>query len=70
MHFERTTDGGADVDRRASHRLPADGSAIDAIQPSILVHPGGRLQAVGRTRSQRVFETWSTDRGRTWTPIR
>jgi predicted neuraminidase len=29
----------------------------------------GRLQAVGRTRAQRIFETWSTDGGRTWTPI-
>ncbi len=47
----------------------ADGSAIDAIQPSILVHPGGRLQALGRTRSQQVFETWSDDGGRSWTPI-
>jgi predicted neuraminidase len=27
------------------------------------------LQAVGRTRSQRVFETWSSDGGHTWTPI-
>lgn len=48
---------------------PADGTEIHAIQPSILVHPGGRLQALGRTRSQRIFETWSTDEGRTWTPI-
>jgi len=27
------------------------------------------LQAVGRTRWQRVFETWPTDSGRTWAPI-
>jgi predicted neuraminidase len=32
------------------------------------VHGGGRLQALGRTRSQRVFETWSADGGRSWTP--
>jgi predicted neuraminidase len=35
----------------------------------VLVHPGGRLQAVGRTRSQRVFETWSDDGGKAWTPV-
>ena len=29
----------------------ADGAPIEAIQPSILLHAGGRLQAVGRTRS-------------------
>jgi predicted neuraminidase len=44
-------------------------SSIDAIQPSILTHPDGRLQAVGRTRSGRVFETWSKDGGTSWTPV-
>jgi predicted neuraminidase len=34
------------------------------------VHPKGRLQAIGRTRGTgRVFETWSEDEGRTWTPL-
>jgi len=68
VHFERTTDGGLTW---TSVLPPAatDVSAIDAIQPSILVHPGGVLQAVGRTRQQRVFETWSRDAGRTWTPL-
>jgi predicted neuraminidase len=68
VHFERTTDGGLNW-TTASPPAPVDRSEIDAIQPSILVHPGGRLQALGRTRSQRVFETWSDDGGRTWTPI-
>ena len=68
VHFERSEDAGQTwtaVDASAS----AGGSRIDAIQPSILVHPGGKLQAIGRTRSGRVFETWSGDKGRTWTPM-
>ena len=68
MHFERTTDAGLTW-TAAIPSAPEDGRAIDAIQPSILVHPGGRLQALGRTRSQRVFETWSHDGGRTWAPL-
>jgi predicted neuraminidase len=66
IHFERSTDGGRSwtVVRVPE---PAGGPGIDAIQPSILLHAAGRLQAVGRTRSQRVFETWSDDGGRTWT---
>jgi predicted neuraminidase/ABC-type molybdate transport system substrate-binding protein len=68
VHFERSGDGG-----RTWSVAPAGGSVdghdIDAIQPSILVHPGGRLEAVGRTRAGRVFETWSADGGKTWTPM-
>jgi len=68
IHFERSTDGGRTwtiVHPPAS----SAGDPIEAIQPSILVHPGGRLQAIGRTRSQRIFETWSNDGGRTWSPL-
>jgi len=68
VHFEQTKDGGLTW-TTAVPPASAEGSAIDAIQPGILVHPGGRLQAIGRTRSERVFETWSDDRGRSWTPI-
>ena len=68
VHFERSRDDGATwvVSRPPEN---TDGAAIDAIQPSILIHAGGRLQAVGRTRSGRVFETWSADGGETWTPL-
>jgi predicted neuraminidase len=68
VHFERSTDNGETwtIVRPA----PADpGPEIGAIQPSILIHRDGRLQAVGRSRSQRVFETWSSDKGRTWSPV-
>jgi alpha-L-rhamnosidase len=43
-----------------------DGREIGAIQPSILLHPGGKLQAVGRTRQGKIFQIWSDDDGRTW----
>jgi predicted neuraminidase len=68
VHFERSRDGGATW---SVSRPPASagGTPIDAIQPSILTHADGRLQAVGRTRAGRVFETWSADRGDTWTPM-
>ncbi len=68
VHFEHSRDDGAtwSVSRPAAS---AGGTPIDAIQPSILTHAGGRLQAVGRTRSGRLFETWSADSGQTWTPV-
>jgi predicted neuraminidase len=63
IHFERTPDLGAswrDIVR------PADAGGIGAIQPSILRHRDGRLQAVGRTQQGRVFTVESTDGGRSW----
>jgi predicted neuraminidase len=64
IHFERSTDNGRTW---TIVQVPdPSGATIDAIQPSILTHVNGALQAVGRTRSQRVFETWSTDGGKTW----
>lgn len=68
VHFERTVDAGLTW-TMAYPAVSADGRQINAIQPSILIHPDGRLQAVGRTRSGRVFETWSRDGGNTWTSI-
>lgn len=68
VHFERTVDAGLTWSA-SSPSVSADGSGVNAIQPSILIHPAGRLQAVGRTRSGRVFQTWSDDEGRTWSPI-
>lgn len=49
--------------------LMNDGGEIGAIQPSLLLHGGDRLQALGRTRQGRVFETWSEDGGVTWGPM-
>jgi predicted neuraminidase len=63
VHFERTSDLG-----KTWQATPPvnDGKEIGAIQPSILFHPGGRLQALGRTRQGRLFEVWSEDSGKTW----
>jgi predicted neuraminidase len=68
VHFERSTDGGATW-QIVRPPPSADGDPIEAIQPSVLVHADGRLQAIGRTRSGRLFETWSADRGQTWTAL-
>jgi predicted neuraminidase len=66
VHFEWTTDAG-----RTWTRVPAihDGVAISAIQPSLLTHANGTLQAVGRTRQKRIFTTTSMDQGRTWSEV-
>lgn len=66
VHMERSTDNG----RTWTVTSPLnDGKQIAAIQPSLLFHRDGRLQAIGRTRSGKLFETWSSDSGHTWTPL-
>ena len=63
VHFEMTSDLGSTWSRTQPIN---DGVAISAIQPSILSHPGGRLQALGRSRQGRIWEAWSSDEGNTW----
>jgi predicted neuraminidase len=68
VHFERSRDAGTTWQVTRPRAGEGD-KPIEAIQPSILIHAGGRLQALGRTRAGRVFETWSTDGGQTWTAL-
>jgi predicted neuraminidase len=66
VHFERSSDRGITWTATPPQN---DGKTLAAIQPSILVHKDGKLQAVGRTRSGKIFETSSADAGRTWTAL-
>lgn len=63
VHFERTSDLGKTW--RATAPVN-DGKKIGAIQPSILFHKDGRLQAIGRTEQKRIFSIDSSDGGNTW----
>ena len=66
VHFERTSDWGQTWQTTGPLN---DGREIGAIQPSILFHKQGELQAVGRSRQGRIFETWSKDDGKTWSKL-
>jgi predicted neuraminidase len=67
VHFELSDDNGRTW--RVVRPAPATGDELDAIQPSILHHADGRLQALGRTRQGLVFQAWSSDQGETWSPL-
>ncbi|MBD1483493.1 exo-alpha-sialidase [Xanthomonas citri pv. citri] len=45
-----------------------DAKAIGAIQPSLLMYPDGRLQALGRSQQNKLFSTFSLDGGLHWQP--
>lgn len=46
-----------------------DGIALDAIQPSVLTYPDGRLQVLCRTRQDVIAQSWSDDNGETWSEM-
>jgi len=66
VHFERSRDLGATWETTGPIH---DGRTFGAIQPTFLVH-GDRIQALCRSRQNRVVETWSDDGGRTWSELR
>ncbi len=66
LHFERSGDGGKTWQASPPVASPV---RIDAIQPSILFHKGGKLQAIARTRQGMLSTTWSKDGGKSWSPL-
>lgn len=63
VHFESTPDFGTSWSKTAPIN---NGNVYNAIQPCILVHPGGVLQILCRTRNAVLATSWSMDNGRSW----
>lgn len=66
LHFEISDDGGKTWRKVGPIN---DGKTFNAIQPSILIHPSGKLQVLARSKDRALIETWSSDNGETWTPL-
>ena len=63
LHFERSRDRGVTWEKIGPVKK---GPSLDSIQPSVLFHRDGRLQALSRTKQGVVSQTWSSDGGATW----
>lgn len=66
VHFEISRDAGLTWVKSAT---PRKGPGLDAIQPSILFHQNGSLQALCRTKQGVMAQTWSQDRGVSWSAL-
>ncbi len=66
VHFERTTDGGKTWEVIGPIH---DASKYNAIQPSILTYPDGKLQILCRTKESVLAQSWSSDGGKTWSEV-
>lgn len=59
----------SDQDLSRWDKIPIDNRKYQAIQPTLLTYPGGRLQLLCRSREKRILESWSDDQGKTWKPL-
>jgi predicted neuraminidase len=66
VHIERTFDGGKTWTKTDSL---GDAKKFGVIQPTMLVHPGGKLQILCRAQQRKIVESWSDDGGKTWSPL-
>lgn len=62
LHMEFTSDNGLTWERTSALNERTTG----AIQPTILIHPGGKLQLLCRSTVSKILTSWSEDNGRTW----
>jgi predicted neuraminidase len=69
IHLESSSDDGKTWSSTQPLNTAEQGGAI---QPSILVYKNGNLQMIARNRNGEgsLWQTWSEDRGKTWSPIK
>jgi alpha-L-rhamnosidase len=66
VHFEISKDLGKTWEKTGGI---ANEKAFHAIQPTLLTHKDGRLQILCRTQERALGESWSSDNGKTWSPL-
>ncbi len=66
VHFEMSKDNGQTWQVVGPIN---DGKEFDAIQPSVLFHPGGKMQVLCRTKQGVISQSWSEDYGKTWSQM-
>lgn len=66
VHMEFTPDRGLTWERTEALN---DGKEFSAIQPSILKHPGGKLQILCRSKNKFILTAWSADNGKNWSKL-
>lgn len=64
-HIERSTDDG-----KSWQKIDIDPkNPVKVIQPTLLLYPGGKIQALLRSNQNVVMDSWSNDEGKTWSPL-
>jgi alpha-L-rhamnosidase len=79
VHFELTNDKATSWRMAGSVAAPGDQAdansedkepaAYQAIQPTIVLHADGSIEALCRSKNRAILSTSSTDNGKTWSPL-
>jgi predicted neuraminidase len=59
-----------DQDLKKWRKTKVDNNGFNAIQPTVLFYKGGKIQMLCRSKEKRIVETWSKDKGKTWSPVK
>lgn len=66
VHFEYSKDFGKTWSKSEAIN---DGKKYNAIQPSVLIYAGDKLQIMARSKENSVLSAWSSDFGKTWSEL-
>jgi predicted neuraminidase len=69
FHFERLTDLDHPELGTSWERIEPQEQPFQVIQPTLLTHPDGTLQALMRSKNERIIQTFSRDGGKTWSDL-
>jgi len=50
-------------------KITIDCDTFNAIQPSLLFHPGHKMQLLARSKENVIVQSWSEDDGKTWSRV-
>ena len=67
VHFEYTNDFGKTWNKTGPIN---DGKDFSVIQPSVLTYQDEKLQIICRSRNRALVESWSNDKGKTWSALK
>ncbi len=69
FHFERLTDIAHPELGKSWQRVELETQPFQVIQPTLLAHPDGSVQALMRSKDKRIIQSVSKDNGKTWSAL-
>ncbi len=69
FHFEHLTDIERPELGKSWKRVEPETQPFEVIQPTLLTHPDGTIQALFRSKHEKIIQCFSTDQGNTWSEM-